>query len=86
MKTRAELDSMSIQELKKYEQRLLTLWTPKIALENQIDRLNTEYRGQLEIFNKLKHPNAPENTRLKDSISSLKNKIEGLEDELSDIA
>ena len=41
MKTRAELIAMTDQELEAYEQSLLALWTPKIALENQIDRLST---------------------------------------------
>ena len=72
MKTRAELIAMTDQELEAYEQSLLALWTPKIALENQIDRLSTEHIGQLEIFKKLKNPNAPENSRLKNSILSLK--------------
>ena len=47
---------MSNEELESYEQSLLALWTPRIALENQIDRLSTEYKGQLEIFNKTKKP------------------------------
>ena len=50
MKTRAELKAMSNQELKEYEQSLLALWTPKMALENQIDRLSTELTAQLEIL------------------------------------
>ena len=29
MRTKAELDAMSHQELKDYEQSLLALWTPK---------------------------------------------------------
>lgn len=85
MKTRAELIAMTDQELEEYEQILLALWTPRIALENQIDRLRTEYRGQLEIFRKLKSPNAPENSRLKDSILSLKYKIKKLKDELDEL-
>ena len=72
MKTRTELIAMTDQELEAYEQSLLALWTPRIALENQIDRLSTEYTGQLEIFRKLKNPDAPKNKRLKDSILSLK--------------
>jgi hypothetical protein len=72
MKTRAELIAMTNQELEEYEQSFLAQWTPKIALENQIDRLSTECTGQLEIFRKLKNPDAPENKRLKDSILSLK--------------
>ena len=83
MKTRAELIAMTDQELEAYEQSLLALWTPKIALENQIDRLSTEHIGQLEIFKKLKNPNAPENSRLKNSILSLKYKIEDLESKLN---
>ena len=85
MKTRAELIAMTDQELEAYEQSLLALWTPKIALENQIDRLSTEHIGQHKIFKKLKNPNAPENSRLKDSVFSLKYKIENLKDELDDL-
>lgn len=85
MRTTAELASMSCEELKDYEQSLLELWTPRMALENQIDRLRTERRGQLEIFNRLKNPDAPENERLKNSIFSLNGKIEDLEDELDDL-
>lgn len=70
MRTKAELAAMSCEELKDYEQSLLELWTPRMALENQIDRLRTERRGQLEIFNRLKNPDAPENERLKNSILS----------------
>ena len=83
MKTRDELVAMTDQELEAYEQSLLALWTPKIALENQIDRLSTEHIGQLEIFKKLKNPNFPENSRLKNSILSLKYKIEDLESKLN---
>ena len=83
MKTRAELIAMTNQELEEYEQSLLAQWTPKIALENQIDRLSTECTGQLEIFKKLKNPNFPENSRLKNSILSLKYKIEDLESKLN---
>ena len=82
IKKRAELQAMSNEELESYEQSLLALWTPRIALENQIDRLSTEYKGQLEIFNQLKSPDAPENSRLKDSIYSLKYRIENLKDDL----
>lgn len=39
MKTRAELDAMSHQELKDYEQSLLALWTPRMAIESDIERL-----------------------------------------------
>ena len=85
MKTRAELIAMTDQELEEYEQSLLAQWTPKIALENQIDRLSTERIGQLEIFRKLKNPDAPENSRLKDSILSLKYRIEDLKDKLDDL-
>ena len=85
MKTRAELIAMTDQELEEYEQSLLAQWTPKIALENQIDRLSTERTGQLEIFRKLKNPDAPENSRLKDSILSLKDRIKDLEDKLDDL-
>ena len=55
MKTRAELIAMTDQELEAYEQSLLALWTPKIALENQIDRLSTEHIGQLESLKKEKN-------------------------------
>ena len=72
MKTRAELIAMTDQELEAYEQSLLAQWTPRIAFENQIDRLRTEHTAQLEIFKKLKNPNFPENSRLKNSILSLK--------------
>ena len=82
MKTRAELIAMTNQELEEYEQSLLAQWTPRIALENQIDRLSTECKGQLEIFRKLRNPNAPENKRLKDSILSMKDRIKVLEDKL----
>ena len=85
MKTRTELIAMTEQELEAYEQSLLALWSPRIALENQIDRLSTEYTGQLEIFRKLKNPNVPENKRLKDSILSLQYKIEGLKNELDNL-
>ena len=82
MKTRAELIAMTDQELEEYEQSLLAQWTPRIALENQIDRLSTEHKGQLELFRKLKNPDKPENLRLKNSILSLKDKIEGLKNKL----
>lgn len=85
IKERAELQSMSNEELESYEQSLLALWTPRIALENQIDRLSMEYKGQLEIFNKLKSPYAPENSRLKSSVYSLKEKILVLEKRLDDL-
>lgn len=71
MKTRAELEAMSNQDLKEYEQSLLALWTPQIALENQINRLSTELSAQLEIFNQLKNPDAPENSRLKNLFNLL---------------
>lgn len=85
MKTKVDLETMSDQELKDYEQSLLALWTPRMALENQIDRLRTERTGQLQIFNRLKAPDAPINKRLKESILSLKYRIEDLEDELDDL-
>ena len=85
MKTRAELKAMSNQELKEYEQSLLALWTPKMALENKIDRLSTELTAQLEIFNQLKNPEAPINSRLKNSIQSLKHRIENLESQLAEV-
>ena len=85
MKTRTELIAMTDQELEAYEQSLLALWTPRIALENQIDRLSTEYTGQLEIFRKLKNPDAPKNKRLKDSILSLKYRIKDLENRLHNL-
>ena len=65
MKTRAELEAMSNQDLKEYEQSLLALWTPQIALENQINRLSTELSAQLEILIQLKNPDAPENSQQK---------------------
>ena len=65
MKTRAELIAMTDQELEAYEQSLLALWTPKIALENQIDRLSTEHIGQLEIFKKLKESKCTRKLTLK---------------------
>ena len=85
MKTRAELIAMTNQELEEYEQSLLAQWTPRIALENQIDRLSTEHKGQLELFRKLKNPDKPENLRLKNSILSLKDKIEGLKNKLDSL-
>ena len=36
MKTRAELDAMSHQELKDYEQILLALWTPRMVSTEQV--------------------------------------------------
>lgn len=50
MKTRAELDAMSHQELKDYEQSLLALWTPRMAIESDIERLSTNRTELLEIF------------------------------------
>ena len=85
MKTRAALIAMTDQELEEYEQSLLAQWTPRIALENQIDRLSTEHKGQLELFRKLKNPDKPENLRLKNSILSLKDKIEGLKNKLDSL-
>ena len=85
MKTRAELIAMTDQELEEYVQSLLAQWTPRIALENQIVRLSTECTGQLEIFRKLKNPDAPENKRLKDSILSLKYRIKDLENRLHNL-
>ena len=85
MKTRAELIAMTDQELEEYEQSLLAQWTPRIAIENQIDRLSTEHKGQLELFRKLKNPDKPENLRLKNSILSLKDKIEGLKNKLDSL-
>lgn len=85
MKTRAELDAMSHQELKDYEQSLLALWTPRMALESDIERLRTHRSELLEVFNQLKNPDAPINARLKESIISLKDRIEDLEDELDDL-
>jgi hypothetical protein len=82
MKTRAELDAMSNAEIEAYKQSLLALWTPRMALENQIDRLREEYKAQLEVFIKLKNPDAAKNSRLNDSILSLKYRIESLEGKL----
>ena len=69
MKTRAELDAMSHQELKDYEQILLALWTPRMAIESDIERLSTNRNELLEIFNQLKNPDAPENERLKNKVA-----------------
>ena len=85
MRTRTELDAMSCQELKDYEQSLLALWTPRMALESDIERLSTHHSELLEVFNQLKKPDTPENERLKNSILSIKGKIEDLEDELDDL-
>ena len=84
MKTRAELIAMTDQELEEYEQSLLAQWTPKMAFESQIDRLSTEYNGQLELFRKLKDPYDFRNARLVASIKSLKHRIKELEDKLDD--
>jgi len=84
-KTHDELKTMNAQELTEYEESLLTLWTPRMALESQIDKLKEERKGQLQIFNNLKNPDAPINERLKESILSLKYRIENLEDELDDL-
>jgi hypothetical protein len=85
MRTTAELASMSCEELKDYEQSLLALWTPRMALESDIERLRTHRSELLEVFNQLKNPDAPINARLKESIISLKDRIEDLEDELDDL-
>ena len=85
MRTTAELASMSCEELKDYEQSLLALWTPRMAIESDIERLSTNRSELLEIFNQLKNPDAPINARLKESIISLKDRIEDLEDELDDL-
>ena len=85
MRTKAELDAMSHQGLKDYEQSLLALWTPRMAIESDIERLSTHHSELLEVFNQLKNPDAPKNSRLKDSILSLKYKIESLEGKLSDL-
>ena len=85
MRTTAELSSMSCEELKDYEQSLLALWTPRMALESDIERLRTHHSELLEVFNQLKNPDAPINARLKESIISLKDRIEDLEDELDDL-
>lgn len=85
MRTKAELAVMSCEELKDYEQSLLALWTPRMALESDIERLRTHRSELLEIFNQLPPPDTPENERLKNSIFSLNGKIEDLEDELDDL-
>ena len=85
MRTTAELATMSCEELKDYEQSLLALWTPRMALESDIERLRTHRSELLEVFNQLKNPDAPINARLKESIISLKDRIEDLEDELDDL-
>lgn len=81
----AQLEVMSDQELNKYEQELLTKWIPRVALEAQIDRLNSQRSELLEIYHKLKNPRHPQNTRLIHSIKSLKHKLEDFEDELDDL-
>nr|WP_227552066.1 hypothetical protein [Acinetobacter baumannii]ALB75419.1 hypothetical protein [Acinetobacter baumannii] len=50
MKTRAELDAMSHQELKDYEQILLALWTPRMAIESDIERLSTNRQRIIRNF------------------------------------
>jgi hypothetical protein len=85
MRTRAELAAMSCEELKDYEQSLLALWTPRMALESYIGKLRAYRKELLEIFKQLKNPDAPRNERLKNSILSLKDRIEDLEDELDDL-
>jgi hypothetical protein len=44
MRNRAELNAMSCEELKDYEQSLLALWTPRMALESDIEKLRTHRR------------------------------------------
>lgn len=85
MRTTAELATMSCEELKNYEQSLLALWTPRMALESDIERLHTHRSELLEVFNQLKSPDAPEHERLKNSILSLNSKIKNLEDKLDDL-
>ncbi len=85
MRTRAELAAMSCEELKDYEQSLLALWTPRMALESDIEKLRTHRKELLDVFKQLKNPDAPGNERLKNSILSLKSKIEDLEDGLDDL-
>lgn len=84
-KTDDELKAMNTLELKEYEESLFTQWNPRTSLENRINKLKEERKGQLQIFNNLKNPDAPINARLKESISSLKYRIEDLEDELDDL-
>jgi hypothetical protein len=76
---------MTDQELKEYEQELLAQWTPRIALEIQIDRLNSQRAELLEIYNQLKSPADSNSLRLSYSIKSLKYKLESIEDDLDDL-
>ena len=85
MRTKVELAAMSCEELKDYEQSLLALWTPRMAIESDIERFCTQRRELLEVFNQLKNPDAPEHERLKNSILSLKYKIKKLEDKLDNL-
>ena len=78
MRTKAELATMSCEELKDYEQSLLALWTPRMALESDIERLRTHRSELLEIFNQLKNPDVPINTHLKDIIEDLKDELDDL--------
>ena len=78
MRTKAELAAMSCEELKDYEQSLLALWTPRMALESDIERLRTHRSELLEIFNQLKNPDVPINTHLKDIIEDLKDELDDL--------
>ena len=74
IKKRSELQAMSNEELESYEQSLLALWTQELRLKIKLIDLVQSTKGQLEIFNKLKSPDALENSRLKSSVYSLKEK------------
>ncbi|ENU93547.1 hypothetical protein F971_00805 [Acinetobacter vivianii] len=79
------LKTMTDNELKEHEQKLLAQWTRRIALEVQIDNFSSQRTELLEIYNNLKPPHSSKNERLINSIMTLKYKLEDLEDELNDI-
>lgn len=79
------LREMSNQQRIDYEQELLSQWTPRIALEIQIDSLSSQRTELLEIFYKLQNPSSPQNSKLINSIKQLKHKLEDIEDELDDL-
>lgn len=79
------LKKMSDQELKEYEQRLLDQWTPRIALEVQIDKLSSERTELVEVINNLSELKSLKNIRLVQSVINIKYKLENLEDKLDDL-
>lgn len=79
------LCAMSNQQRIDYEQELLSQWSPRIALEIQIDILSSQRTELLEIFYKIQNPSSPQNSRLINSIKQLKHKLEDIEDELDDL-